>query len=353
MKENDSLLQQMFVRATDEVVPPAPWLESRVAAALHRRGREGQRPVASVMFGGIIGSGLRLTAGLVAVLLAVAVVASVLMGTRLLHSPTVPGNGPTVQTPSFVPSPAIRAANWPPGGPVPSELAGAWQSSPTAQTLYLGGYTFQVGDRGPIAQLYFGNVVVNGSEIDFISDFCTRNAAFGFESFTYTVVGNTLVITRASGPGQSNCAIGLPRLAGTYTRVHPSVQSPLPFTPSPAVRAGNWPPGGPVPAQLAGAWKPANYGNVLYLGGYTFESGTDYSVTDYGSICGPGPCQIGNVVVNGSEMDFIQDPCGRAGFGFETFTYTVTGDTLVLTKMLVSGQSNCGLLLAGTYARVS
>jgi hypothetical protein len=46
----------------------------------------------------------------------------------------------------------------------------------------------------------------------------------GFERFTYTLNGSTLVITRAPGPGQSNCVwvIGpplWPNLAGTYTRL--------------------------------------------------------------------------------------------------------------------------------------
>jgi hypothetical protein len=229
MKQNDSLLRQMFVSATDEVVPPAPWLESRVADAVHRRGSERRGAVGLGVFGGF-GPGLRLTAGLVAVVLAVGVVASVLVSTRLLPNPLVPGNRWIVQTPA---------------------------------------------------------------------------------------------------------------------------QSPLPFTPSPAVRAGNWPPGGPVPADMAGAWQPANYNNVLHLGGYTFEFGDEYAQSDSGTICGPGPCQIGNVVVNGSEIDFIQDPCGRGNYGFERFTYKLTGNTLVVTKMLVSGQSNCGLLMAGTYRRVS
>ncbi|HXJ48811.1 MAG TPA: hypothetical protein VNF91_06560, partial [Candidatus Acidoferrum sp.] len=142
----------------------------------------------------------------------------------------------------FTPSPAVRASNWPPGGPVPAGLAGAWQPPPSSQicktagwsgcTLYLGGNTFQVGEEypngtannGTIGPPLFGNVVVNGSEIDFISDTCTATGDFGFQRFTYTLNGNTLVIARAQGPGQSNCSwvdlpVLWPFLPGAYTRL--------------------------------------------------------------------------------------------------------------------------------------
>jgi hypothetical protein len=98
--------------------------------------------------------------------------------------------------------------------------------------LHLGANTFQVGEEypdgtannGTIGPPLFGNVVVNGSEIDFISDICTVNGDFGFERFTYTLNGNILVIARAPGPGQSSCSwvVGpslWPFLAGTYSRV--------------------------------------------------------------------------------------------------------------------------------------
>lgn len=224
MTLNDTQLQQMFVRATDEVIPPAPWLESRVVDALRRRPGVRRRVIHLGAFGGF-GSGLRLAAGLVAILIAVGTVAALLMSARLLQNPTVPGSRSTTvqaQSPSphtFTPSPAVRASNWPPGGPVPTQMAGGWQQNPSAQILHLGGYTFELGDVQPEPNICgycaIGNVVVNGSEIDFIDDTCTLKSAFGFERFTYTLSGNTLVLTRAQGPGQSNCRW---LLAGTYTR---------------------------------------------------------------------------------------------------------------------------------------
>ena len=203
MKQSDGQLQMMFVRATEEVVPPAPWLESHIADAIHQRSRQ-QRPAIYVgVFRGF-GGGLRLTAGLVAVVLVIAAVAGLLMNTRLLHNPTVPGNKSTIQTPAFTPSPAVRAANWPPGGPVPPQLAGCWQPEllQAGDNLCLGGYSF---DFGPDID---GNVVVNGSEIDFISDICTNDAKFGLDRYKYTISGDTLVLTRI---GTLNCHWGLQR----------------------------------------------------------------------------------------------------------------------------------------------
>jgi hypothetical protein len=227
MKASDSQLQQMFVRATDEVIPPAPWLETQVVDALRRHVRV-RRPMTLGALGGF-GSGLRLAAGLAALLIAVGTVAALLVNARLVHIPLVPGGrSVTVHTPlpigtiPFTPSPPVRASNWPPGGPVPGELAGAWQSSPVAPYLHLGGYNFQIGEEYPnpnLGPLAFGNIVVNGSEIDFISEVCTSNGDFGFERFNYTLTGNTLVITRAQGPGQSSCGSGWPWLAGTFSRV--------------------------------------------------------------------------------------------------------------------------------------
>jgi hypothetical protein len=247
MKSSDRQLQQTFVRATDEVIPPAPWLEDQIVDALNRRAWARRRTLDFGALGGL-GSGVRLAAGVVALLIAVGTVAALLMSPRLLHSPTAPGNrSTTVQTPKpiqtvpFAPSPAVRASNWPPGGPVPAQLAGAWQPPVSASvcrwagvsgcTLYLGLNNFQLGDehpddatnQGTIGPALFGNVVVNGSEIDFMSDECLVNGGFGFVRFTYTLNGNILVLARAPGPGESNCTwFGpsvWPNLAGTYTRV--------------------------------------------------------------------------------------------------------------------------------------
>jgi hypothetical protein len=118
---------------------------------------------------------------------------------------------------------------------VPAQLAGSWRPPLSAQMcrlttsnciLHLGAYTFELGDEHPqsgnIGPPLFGNVVVNGSEIDFMSDISTPNGDFGFQRYTYSLNGNTLVITRAPDPGQSNCWGGQgpwPLLAGTYSRV--------------------------------------------------------------------------------------------------------------------------------------
>jgi hypothetical protein len=246
---SDRALRREIERWVEGAAPPAPWLEQNVIAAVRARAdaghRTGTRPWRGFGPLGGIASGQRLAAGLVAILIAVGTVAALLMSSRLIHSPTVPGGRQTtVQTPSpsltvpFTPSPPVRALNWPPGGPVPAQLAGPWQPSPSAVlcskrtnsncTLYLGVYTFQVGDEHPtsgsIGPPLFGNVVVNGSEIDFISDICTASGDFGFERFSYTLNGNTLVIAKAPGPGQSNCGWGVgdslwPALAGTYSRL--------------------------------------------------------------------------------------------------------------------------------------
>lgn len=232
---SDRALRREVERWVEGAAPPALWLEQQVIAAVRASAEAGYRPAPRPRrdFGAFpgFGSGARLAAGLVALLIAVGTVAALLLSVRLLHNSTVPGSrSTTVQTPSqsppptFTPSPAVRASNWPPGGTVPTQLAGAWQPETQRNVLHLGGYTWELGDNqiadfgnlcGP-GPCYIGNVVVNGSEIDFIGDTCTLKAAYGFERFTYTLTGNTLVLTRAQGPGQSACQW---LLAGTYSRV--------------------------------------------------------------------------------------------------------------------------------------
>jgi hypothetical protein len=223
MKANDSQLQQMFVRATDEVIRPAPWLESQVIDALSRRGRVRRRAIGFAAPWGFVGPGLRLTAGLVALLIAVSTVAVLLMSSRLFHNPPVPGRSTVPSPQTFTPSPAVRDPSWPAGGPVPTQLAGSWQPDSRGGVLHLGEYTWELGDDSASEQnlcgpghCYTGNVVVNGSEIDFIDTACTIKADYGFERFSYVLTGNTLVLTRAQGPGQSNCVW---LLAGIYSRV--------------------------------------------------------------------------------------------------------------------------------------
>lgn len=231
MKSSDTQLQQMFVRATDEVIPPAPWLEAHIADALQRRSRARGRWIGLGALQGLR-PGLRLAAGLVAILIAVSAVVALLMSARLLNS-TVPGarstSVPTSTPPfsvPFTPSPAVKDPKWPAGGPVPAQLAGAWQRTPSDPILYMAAYTFQLGLEipdpvsrdGTIGPILYGNVVVNGSELVFMADLgCIFSNKSGFESFTYTLSGDTLVITRTAAPGQLNC--GWPKLEGTYTGV--------------------------------------------------------------------------------------------------------------------------------------
>jgi hypothetical protein len=220
MTTNDTQLRERFVMAIDEAIPPAPWLEARVTEAIQRVPRRTQR-----VFG--LGSAfdlrpsLRLAAGLAALLIAVAAVAALLTSARL-HTPTVPvKRGPTVTSPSpsqaevpwnpsdstFTPT-TVRSPSWPRGGPVPASLAGSWQPKVhnyKTGVLYLGGYSFLI-------QIIGGNVVVNGSEIDFMVDPCE------VDRFSYTLTGDTLVLARIGQLPPAACAFTIP---GTYTRLSP------------------------------------------------------------------------------------------------------------------------------------
>jgi hypothetical protein len=242
---SDARLRREVDQWVESSAPAAPWFEQGVMGAVRaqvetgtRLGRR-QRRGRGALDG--FGSGQRFAAGLAAVLLAICTVAALLLGTRALHNLTVPA-GRSTPTPNsivpFTPSPPVRASNWPPGSPVPAQLAGAWQPPQSAQicrvnagncTLYLGAYTFQVGNEnlnpgpanaGTIGPPLSGNVVVNGSEIDFISDTCTSSSDFGFERYSYVLEGNTLVLTRVSGPSCSGVVLpGLwPTLAGIYVK---------------------------------------------------------------------------------------------------------------------------------------
>jgi hypothetical protein len=226
MKTIDSQLRQSFVQATDEVIPPAPWLETQVVDALRQRRRVRPRWRDLGAIGGF-GPGLRLAAGLVALLIAVAGVA-VLMVSARSHTSTVPGGtSTTIQTPSpsptatFRPSPAVRASYWPPGEPVPAQLAGSWQSQISSRQIDLGGYTFQPRDASGCA-CDSGNVEVSASAIYFMTDTCTPSASlnpvnkFGYEKYSYTLTGTTLILVRAPDPGQSNCGFSF---QGSYTRI--------------------------------------------------------------------------------------------------------------------------------------
>jgi hypothetical protein len=200
MTTNETQLKERFVMAIDEAIPPAPWLEARITGAIQRVPRHRQR-VFGLNAAFEFRPGLRLAAGLAAVLIAIAAVTALLMSARL-HAPTVPVRpGPTVTSPSpsqaevpwnppdspFTPT-TVRSPSWPPGGPVPAQLAGPWQPKVhqvKTGVLYLGGYSFLIQNIG-------GNVVVNGSEIDFMVDPC------GVDRFSYTLTGDTLVLARST-----------------------------------------------------------------------------------------------------------------------------------------------------------
>jgi len=226
MNTNDAELRERFAAAIDEVLPPAPWLESRVIDRLPRRHLPRRRSFGLDRFRS--SRGLRLAAGLVAIVLAIATVAALLIGART-HVALVPaGPNAHLQSPTptftFSPSPAIRSATWPPGGPVPSQLAGCWRPNFNSETLCLGGYTFDF-----VQASLDGNVVVNGNEIDFISDICTRAGTFGFDRYHYVISGSTLTLVRlrdssaSASPGSGalgtqigNCGW---KLEGSWTKL--------------------------------------------------------------------------------------------------------------------------------------
>ena len=91
-----------------------------------------------------------------------------------------------------------------------------------------------------------------------------------------------------------------------------------------------WPRGGPVPPELTGKWAFKDF--CLVLVGYTYDFGA-------GS---------GNVVVNGSEVDFFNGAvCGKQPpDGVGRWEWAVHGNTLTMSQ---SGADPCGRRLAGTY----
>jgi len=102
-------------------------------------------------------------------------------------------------TPSDAPS-----AGWPPGGPVPPELTGKWASKNFC--LVLVGYTYDFGAGS-------GNVVVNGSAIDFFNGAtCGKRLPDGVGHWGWAVNGNTLTMSQS---GADPCGR---RLAGTYDK---------------------------------------------------------------------------------------------------------------------------------------
>ena len=198
MTMTDKELRRRFVMAVDEVLPPAPALESRVRDDLRLEQGPGRRTLPGTSISRHR-SGLLFAAGLAAILVGIIVV-SLLFGVRILQ-PIAPSHQPIpVASPSayqFIPTATNRLASWPAGGAVPAELAGCWQSqnrpNDPAFEVCLGQYSFDVG-RG----YSVGNVVVNGSEVDFFSDVCGSNVARPYDGYRYTISGSRLVLTNLS-----------------------------------------------------------------------------------------------------------------------------------------------------------
>ena len=217
----DSDLRRRYVLALDEVLPPAPALGPRVNEVLRReqrsRGRRGSRPVFSRL-----GPGMRLTAGIAALIVGILAASAVVLTGRVLVSPAT-SHGP--QSYNFVPTPTTPAADWPQGGPVPSSLAGCWQLQTLLgdkrHELCLGNYSFDLGQG-----LSVGNVVVNSGEVDFFrSDICAMNKNSPADSYVYSVSGDQLIlinrdklVPRANGLANTDSSCGW-ELDGSYIRL--------------------------------------------------------------------------------------------------------------------------------------
>ena len=121
--------------------------------------------------------GFRFTAGVALVALAVAITAAILA----LHS--APSNSAPAAGPSA-----------PRGGPVPSQLDGAWQqvTDPTV-VLILSGTNYSTAGPGGSG---VGNLVVNGSEIDFYNgSVCYISLPGGIGKYRWTISAGVLTLT--------------------------------------------------------------------------------------------------------------------------------------------------------------
>jgi hypothetical protein len=226
MITSDNELRHRFIAAMEEVVEPAPWLEAKVVDAIGREARAPRRrPVTPLV------RNLRFAAAVAALLIAAIGLSALLFSARMHGYNPVPAHTPhpgTSASPaySFTPSPAVRLAKWPAGGPVPASLAGCWQSTKYANnpfyTLCMGGYTFDFGQGAAE-----GNVVVTGSEIDFISDTCTPDGSYGYDRYHFSIASGVLTLIKFPSPpppsGQTgtagawgNCGW---RIAGTYAQI--------------------------------------------------------------------------------------------------------------------------------------
>jgi hypothetical protein len=213
-------IRRNFVLAIDDAIPPAPWLEEKVRETLRREARPPRGRVTPLV------RELRLAAAVAALLIVALALSMLLFGVHLRSAP-VPAHHPSASpspTISFTPSPAVRDPKWPAGGPVPASLQGCWQSTKYANnpfyTLCIAGYSFDFGQGAGV-----GNVVVNGSEIDFISDTCTPDGNYGYDRYRFQLTNGVLMLvkfpspppptgTTSSAGAWGNCGW---RMAGTYT----------------------------------------------------------------------------------------------------------------------------------------
>lgn len=217
---NDSDLRRRYVLALDEALPPAPALGARVSEVLRREQRSRDRRSAPMFWR--LGSGLRLSAGMGALIVGILAASTLLLTGRSLISPATSHGAHPYR---FVPTTTAPAADWPQGGLVPSSLAGCWQLQTRAgdehHELCLGQYSFDIGQGSSI-----GNVVVNGDEVIFFrSDICAMNMNRPGDRYLFVVAGGKLSLVNvdklvARGPALVNTdpACGW-ELDGTYLKV--------------------------------------------------------------------------------------------------------------------------------------
>lgn len=211
------------IREATGYEPPGPGFGARPISRL--RGAAATEPIGR-------GHGNSPLLGLVAALLGVVVVGTLIVGAHAMHLNPIHPGAPRTSSPgprtAFEPSPAVRASSWPPGEQIPAQLAGSWSSQFGSRRIELGGFTDRLSDAGrcipgtgfSASACGYGNVVVNGSFIYFITDECFNpwsqaTAPFGYEKYSYSVTASTLVLVKATDPGQSNCGF---YLQGTYYR---------------------------------------------------------------------------------------------------------------------------------------
>jgi hypothetical protein len=109
-----------------------------------------------------------------------------------------------VTHPAGAPAPATPGPGWPAGGAVPAELAGSWALGEFC--LRLNGYTYDFGAGR-------GNVVVNGTEIDFFNgEACGKALPDGVGRWKWAVDGTKLTMSLLGGDPCGR------RLAGTFTK---------------------------------------------------------------------------------------------------------------------------------------